>query len=221
MLFVFQIPGLPQNAPAKFDQFLKIAVPVLSALVPALLASAFKWAQDHDRKRRRADLIEQLSKLAKNISELPELPASSGDASIRLRLALNAEMESVLHELTVLQTHVGRRVIGVSSIAFRMRSALLLFMPKGGAAWLLHLAFYFSLTFLAFMTLGFFAEKSDSSADAVSPGMMIVIYVILGIPPLIFRYFAIRIHRRQCAQLEAAKAARAVGEAAAAGSQRG
>jgi hypothetical protein len=205
-----QIPdALPKDAPKKFDQFVKIAVPLLSALVPALLAAAFKWLQDHDRQRRRADLIEHLSKLAKNISELPELPESSGDAMTRMRSALNVEMESVLRELNLLQTHVPRRVIGipgVSSIASRLKLALLLFRPKGVAAWLLHLAFFGSCLFLAFMSLGLFASSSDASTTPTSPGIVLTIYIILGIPPLIFRHFAVRIHRRQCAQLETAAA---------------
>lgn len=202
-MLAFQIPGITAGAvPPRFDQFLKIAVPVLSALVPAALTTAFKWAQDHDRQRRKADLIERIAKLAKNISELPELPSPSGDATDRVRSALHVELESALRELTLLQTHVSRRVIGVSSITSRLRSALLLYWPKGLIAWMLHIAFFVWLFFLALMTLGFFTGKDDPELSNTSPIMLICIYAVLGVPPLIIRYYAARIHRRQCARSE-------------------
>ena len=239
--------NLPPDAGKKFDNFTKIAVPILSALVPAAVAALFKWLQDHDLRRRRSSLIEQLAGLAKHISELPELPAPSSDAVVRMRMALNSELESGVRELTQLQAHVPRRLAGVtpgvSSIVPRLRSMFLWWRPRGLAAWTLHLAFYGSLVFLAFMTLGFSVETSEKKADTAlhqldakipapapaaapkstsdskptSPGTVIGIYVIFGIPPLIFRHFAAAIHRRQCAAdaaVAAAQAVRAAGAAA-------
>lgn len=239
--------NLPPDAGKKFDNFTKIAVPVLSALVPAAVAALFKWLQDHDLRRRRSSLIEQLAGLAKHISELPELPAPSSDAVVRMRMALNSELESGVRELTQLQAHVPRRLAGVtpgvSSIVPRLRSMFLWWRPRGFAAWMLHLAFYGSLVFLAFMTLGFSVEGSEqkgeealhqidaqapapavapapkpaSSSEPTSAGTAIAIYVIFGIPPLIFRHFAAAIHRRQCQAAAtlaaAAEAVRAAGPA--------
>jgi hypothetical protein len=238
--------NLPPDAGKKFDNFIKIAVPILSALVPAAVAALFKWLQDHDLRRRRSSLIEQLAGLAKHISELPVLPEPSSDAVVRMRMALNSELESGVRELTQLQAHVPRRLAGVapgvSSIVPGLKSMFLWWRPRGFAAWILHLAFYASLFFLAFMTLGFStdgseqrgeaelhkldtkipapaaapAPKQQSSSEPTSAGTVIGIYVIFGIPPLIFRHFAAGIHRRQCAAdavLAAAQAVRAPGPA--------
>jgi hypothetical protein len=204
MLIVSFAPYIPPDAHKGFEEFLKAAVPVISAIVPAAIAAFIKWAQDHDQQRRKADLIERIAKLAKNISDLPPASESGTGATDRFRAALDLEMESLLRELTLLQSHVSRRVIGVSSIASGLRSALLLYRPKGFAAWTLHLAFYLSLLLLAFMSLGFFASTSDHTTAPTSPGVVIFIYIMLGVPPLILRFYAARIHRRQCANLQAA-----------------
>jgi hypothetical protein len=246
LLATDSIPNnLPPDAGKKFDNFTKIAVPILSALVPAAVAALFKWLQDHDLRRRRSSLIEQLAGLAKHISELPVLPEPSGDAVARMRMALNSELESGVRELTQLQAHVPRRLAGVtpgvSSIVPGIKSMFLWWRPRGFSACMLHLAFYASLIFLGFMTLGFSVDGSEQrgeaelhkldtkipapaaaptpkpagSSEPTSPGIVIAIYVIFGIPPLIFRHFAAGIHRRQCAAdaalAAAAQAVRAAG----------
>lgn len=207
------------NAPAdpsgKYDQLVKFLLTILATLVPAAVASIFKWAQDHDLQRRKADLIERISKLAKNIADIPELSSSDNDTSSRVRAALNLELESALRDLNFLQTHTARHVIGVSSLTSKLRAALLWYRPSGFAAWTLHLAFYATLILLFVISLGLIAVKDIKDASESGPAVYIVIYVILGIPPLILRYFAARIHRRQCAQSEARVLASADGPVAA------
>jgi hypothetical protein len=228
--------NLPPDAGKKLDAFAKIAVPILCALVPTAVAAVIKWLQDHDLRRRRTGLIEELARMAKNLAELPELPDSA--AVERMRVALNAELETGVRELIQLQAHAPRRAVGVSSIVPWLKSMFLWWQPRGFAAWMLHLAFYASLLFLAVMTLGFSAEGSEKKADAAlhaldgkttpvvaapaqsagdndppSTGTVVAIYIFFGIPPLIFRKFAASIHRRQC--LADAAAIRAAEEAAA------
>lgn len=227
--------NLPLDAGKKLDSFVKIAVPLLCALVPTATAAVIKWLQDHDLRRRRAGLTDDLTKLAKNLADLPLMPES--DAVQRMRSALNAELDTGVRELMLLQTHVSRRPVGVSSIVPGLKAMFLWWRPRGFKAWMLHLGFYASLLFLAIMTLGFSAEQSEKKADAAlhkldgktapaapvvsaptpdpasrdnseptSAGTVVTIYVLFGIPPLIFRYFAAGIHRRQC-QADAARAA--------------
>lgn len=221
--------NLPPDAGKKLDSFVKVAVPLLCALVPTTAAAVIKWLQDHDLRRRRAALTDDLTKLAKNLSDLPAMPDS--DALQRMRDALNAEMEMGVRELVQLQAHVPRRTPGVSSIVPGLKSMFLWWRPRGFAAWMLHLGFWASLIFLAFMTLGFSAEQSEKKADAAlheldgkttpapvstqqtppnpeptSAGTVVAIYVLFGVPPLIFRRFAAKIHQRQCLA-DAARAA--------------
>ncbi len=182
---------------ATMDTILKVA-----PLVPAFLAAMFKLLEDHGRQTHKAALIESISKLAKNISELPELPPSDRSTTSKVREAFQVELERSYEELTALQRRSPKRAVGFSSITAGLRSALLLYRPRGAAAWFLHLAFYGCLLFFAFMTIGVVAGASDPTSYHVTPGVTIVIYTILGIPPLILRYFAIKIHRRQCAASE-------------------
>ena len=59
------------------DRFTKYVLPVLALLIPGAVTAASKWILDHSNKRRKAELAERVSTLAKNISELPVLPLSS------------------------------------------------------------------------------------------------------------------------------------------------
>jgi hypothetical protein len=101
---------------------------------------------------------------------------------------------------------------------------------------MLHLGFWVSLIFIAFLTLGMSADSSEKKAAAnqhvtenntaqtttsntsqnpeapTSAGTAVLIYVLFGIPPLIFRHFAAGIHRRQCME-DAARAAAVQGMA--------
>jgi hypothetical protein len=208
-------PARPATGSA-LETILKIA-----PLLPALLAFGYKWASENGRDRRRTNLIERMATLAKNIAELPQLPGESGDATTRVRDAFQAELEGSYHELVLLQAHAPHRTFGVSSVTLGLKSAFLFFRPRGFKAWILHIAFYVSLVLLAFLTLGFAVEKSaehtataiaqqakevdssgtDAQDEPISPGVIIAIYVLFGTPPVVFRYFAMKIHRRQCAPI--------------------
>ena len=188
------------------DTILKVA-----PLVPALLAVVFKLAEDHGREKRKQTLVDAIAKLAKNISDLPVLPDS--DATARLRDAFHVELEHAYSELKTLQTKTPRRTVGLSSITAGLRSAFLLYRPRGIAAWLLHLAFYTYLFVFALITLGLVAMFSDPTMRSYK-GVEIFIYTLTGIPPLLLWYFAMKIHRRQCAAVEAAHTAKMTESAA-------
>ncbi len=192
----------------------KVVWPALATLAPTAVIAAFKWAQDHTHTRRSVQLTQRISELAKNISELPVLPLPSATAAVTPQSALTAELESALRELTALQTRASRRPTGVSAVTTvttKLRAAFLLYRPKGVAAWTLHLAFYLYSVFMIFVlisvvsdqTAPFFNTKSFS--DFV-PDLFAFIFVfgVVGIPPLIIRYFAAKIHRKQCAQMQSA-----------------
>jgi hypothetical protein len=182
------------------DTILKVA-----PLVPVFVAAVFKLAQDHGRETRKTALIDAIAKLAKNIADLPELPDSS--ATARLRDAFHVELEHAYAELRTLQTKAPRRTVGLSSITAGLRSAFLLYRPRGVAAWLLHLSFYTYLLLFALITLGLVAMISDPRMKG-GAGIEIFIYTLTGIPPLLLWYFAMKIHRRQCAAADAAHAAK-------------
>jgi len=238
--------NLPPDAGKRFDGFVKIAVPLLCALVPTAAAAIIKWLQDHDLRRRRAALTDDLTKLAKNLADLPQTLDS--DAVQRMRVALHAEMEFGVRELVLLQAHAPRRTVGVSSIVPGLKSMFLWWWPRGLKAWMLHMGFYASLLMIGILTLGFSAEKSEqkaqqkaeaairaldgtpqpqsvapakavdqtrASTEPPSASTLVAIYILFGIPPLIFRYYATAIHRRQCQEDAArAEAIRAVADAA-------
>jgi hypothetical protein len=128
------------------DEFSKFVGLAVVGLVTTAVGGLVKWVQDHSSKRRGAELTARISMLAKMISDLPEVPLSSATPAVTPRSALTAELESAVHELTALQAtaRAGRRFTGFSlaSTIARVRSAFLLYRPKGWAAWTLHLAFY-------------------------------------------------------------------------------
>lgn len=197
----------------KPDGFTKYVLPAVATLIPAVITAASKWILDHSHQRRSAELTERVSTLAKSISELPVLPLPSVNPAITPQSALTAELEAALHELTALQTRTRRSFSGVSSITSMVRSALLLFRPKGVAAWILHLCFWAYLPCFIFVLsasgAGDFLPKAGDTGATPSDFLFNLFFFftafgILGIPPLIIRNFAVKIHRKQCAQAQTA-----------------
>ena len=205
------------NDPTTPDKFTKFVLPVLALLIPGAVTAASKWILDHSHQRRSVELTQRVSTLAKNISELPVLPLSNVNPNITPQSALTAELEATLHELTALQTRTRRSFSGVSSVTSMVRSALLLFRPQGFTAWILHLSFYAYLPcFIFVLSAGFAGSVLSEAGDTGGTPSDIVFrliffftaFGILGIPPLIIRHFAAKIHRKQCAEAQAAAAKR-------------
>jgi hypothetical protein len=207
MIFTDQIPNdVQQQLSAKVTLLSKVVWPALATLVPAVITAAVRWTQDHSRKRRSAELTERISALAKSISELPELPLTSSTLAVTPRSALTAELDSAVLELTTFQTRASRRFTGVSTTTAKVRAALLLYRPKGLAAWALHTAFYVYSIFIIFCLVAVMADESSplistktASDFFTSLLAFLFIFGVLGIPPLIIRHYAAKIHRRQCA----------------------
>ncbi len=223
MLFADTLPNVANDvhhATAKMMLLYKVVWPALATLVPAGVMAAFKWAQGHSRDRRSTDLTDRISTLAKIISELPSIPFTTATPAVTPQAALTAELESAVHELTSLQIRSTHRFTGVSTFTAKVRSALLLFRPKGWLATALHTAFYlYSITLLA-LFMAMVADRTDplistSSASDFSLDLLgvLIVFTVLGIPPLILRHFASSIHRRQC--VEAKRQAAAVSPVAA------
>ncbi|MGA3011115.1 MAG: hypothetical protein ABSD72_12725 [Terracidiphilus sp.] len=205
------------NDPTAPDKFTKFVLPVLALLIPGAVTAASKWVLDHSHQRRSAELTERVSTLAKNISELPVLPLSNINPNITPQSALTAELEATLHELTALQIRARRSFSGVTSITSAVRSALLLFRPQGATAWILHLCFYAYLPcFIFVLSAGWAGAVLPQAGDTGGTASNIIFgliffftaFGILGIPPLIIRHFAVKIHRRQCAEAQAAASKR-------------
>ena len=195
------------------DKFAKYVLPVLALLIPGAVTAASKWILDHSHQRRSAELTERVSTLAKSIAELPVLPLPSVNPAVTPQSALTVELEAALHELTALQTRTRRSFSGVTSITSMVRSALLLFRPKGFTAWVLHLCFYAYLPcFIFVLSAGFAGAVLSKAGDTGGTPSDIVFrlvffftaFGILGIPPLIIRHFAVKIHRKQCALAQVA-----------------
>ena len=198
--------------PPKPDTFTKYVLPAIATLIPAAIAAASKWLLDHSHKRRSTELTERVSTLAKSISELPVLPFPSVNPTITPQSALTAELEAALHELTALQTKTGRSSGSVSSITSIIRSTFLLFRPRGVTAWILHLCFYAYLPCFIFVLYAGWAGNDLPKAgatEATPSGFLfnlfffVTVFGILGIPPLIIRHFAVKIHRKQCTPAQA------------------
>ncbi|HTJ30578.1 MAG TPA: hypothetical protein VL346_08765 [Acidobacteriaceae bacterium] len=235
--------GASNDTVKKLDHLVTVVVPLAGALIPTAAAAMIKWLQDHDLRRRRASLTEDLTKLAKNLADLPPMPESP--AVQQMRAALNTEMEAGVRELLLLQAHAPRRSMGISSVAWGLKSMFLWWQPRGFKAWMLHLGFWASLLVIGFLTIGMSEDSAkkkaaisqhasstqslpDTSSSAATtqgndadvpttPLTVVMIYVLFGIPPLIFRHFAAGIHRKQCmedaARAAAVQAARANGAA--------
>jgi hypothetical protein len=222
MMFTDQIPTDVHQISAKVTLLSKVVWPALATLVPAGVTAAFKWAQDHSRKRRSSELTGRISELAKSISELPELPAASTKPAVTPRSALTAELESAVLELTALQARASHRVPGVSTITAKVRDALLLYIPKGLGAWTLHTAFFLYSFFLIFCLYAVMTDPGSTPFVSTKPTsefitellVYLLMFGVLGIPPMIMRHYASKIHRRQCAQSQAAIPSAAAGSAA-------
>jgi hypothetical protein len=193
--------------------FAKYVLPAVATLIPGAITAASKWILDHSHKRRKAELTQRVSTLAKSISELPVLPLPSVNPAITPQSALTVELEATLHELTALQSRAARSFSGVSSITSMIRSALLLFRPRGAMAWILHLSFWAYLPCFIFVLsagwAGDFLPKAGDTGATTSDFLFnlfffFTVFGILGIPPLIIRHFAVKIHRRQCALAQVA-----------------
>lgn len=199
-------PGRPDSA------FAKVLLPAIATLIPAAATAAVKWMLDHSRKSRSVELTQRVSALAKNISELPALPSPGANPAVTPQSALTAELDVVLHELTALQTRARHNFTGFTSVTSKVRSAFLLFPPKGAKAWALHLVFYAYLPcFLFVLYAGWGSSVLPQAGDTGPPEDIVfnlffffTVFGILGIPPLIIRYFAVKLHTSQCAQAQIA-----------------
>jgi hypothetical protein len=212
-----------QQLSTKVNLLSKVVWPALATLVPAGLTALAKLVQDHSRKRLSEQLTDRISRLARSISELPEvsLTTSSG---VTPRVALEAELNAAVNELTVLQFRASHRFTGVSITTTRLRAALLLYRPKGFAAFTLHTLFYLYSFGLIFCLVAVMADQSSPFISTASAGAFfsdllafIVVFGVLGIPPLIIRHFAAKIRRRQCLESSGPVLASAVAPVSASG----
>lgn len=195
---------LQQQLSTKVNLLSKVVWPALATLVPAALTALAKLAQDHSRKRLSEQLTDRISKLAKNVAELPEISVAAANG-VTPRSALEAELNAAVNELTALQYRASHRFSGVSISTTRLRAALLLYRPKGLAAFTLHTLFYLYSFGLIFCLVAVMADQSSPFISTASAGAFfsdllafVAIFGVLGVPPLIIRYYAAKIHRRQC-----------------------
>jgi hypothetical protein len=218
MIFTDQLPSdVQQQISAKVTLLSRVVWPALATLVPAAATAAFKWAQDHSHKRRSAELTERISTLAKSIAELPEVSLTGATSAVTPQSVLIVELESAVRDLIALQTKANRRFTGVSTTAAKVRSALLLFRPKGLTAWTLHVTFFVYLFVLVFALLSIMTDQSApfistaTTSDFVTDLFaFIFLFGVFGIPPLVIRHYAVKIHRKQCAEAQASAPAAVV-----------
>jgi hypothetical protein len=197
-----------QQLSTKVNLLSKVVWPALATLVPAALTALAKIFQDHSRKRLSEQLTDRISRLAKSVSELPETSVIAANG-VTPRSALEAELNAAVNELTALQYRASHRFTGVSTTTTRVRAALLLYRPKGLAAFTLHTLFYLYSFGLIFCLVAVMADQSSPFISTASAGAFfsdllafIAIFGVLGIPPLIIRYYAAKIHRRQCLEAQ-------------------
>lgn len=202
---IFSDPVEVPNISAKVTLLSKVVWPALATLVPAVATAAFKWVQDHTTKQHSTQLTERISALAKQIAELPVLPQSSSGSSVTPQSALTCEMESAIRELTAIQARVAtRHRMGLTTTTAKIRAAFLLYRPKGLAAWTLHLTFYVYSFALVFALVAVMTDQTSPFISSVSDAFaFIFLFAVFGTPPLILRYYAAKIHAKQCVQVQA------------------
>ncbi|MDE3199692.1 MAG: hypothetical protein KGN79_02130 [Acidobacteriota bacterium] len=174
----------------------RVVWPALAALVPTAAIGAFKWLGEHSSKRRAAVLSDRVAALAKQIADLPALPLDKMACGTSPQSALTSELDFALRELSALQAKVNlRHRLHIFSTTAKIREALLLYRPKGKAAWLLHLTFYlYSVCFFILICL----VPNQQDSFIVNLGWVTAFTIVLGIPPLIMQHYAARIRARQC-----------------------
>jgi hypothetical protein len=176
----------------------------LAALIPLASGALLKMLQGHSHERRSTELTQRISSLTKTIHDLPQLSLPGTALGVTPQAALTAELQSAIHELTVLQNSPSRG-FAFSTFTAKIRSALLLYQPKGLAAWTLHIVFYaYLICFVVIMWAGFLPDNtsdlgpaSQHESFAFKLFLFIFVFGVLGVPPLIIRYFAARIHEKQ------------------------
>lgn len=201
MNFANDVPPVPKN----LGPFAQLVVPALITLIPALITAAFKAFQDHSRIRRSSDLTDRICKLSKDISELPELPGAAVEIPVHPRQALIAELNAAICEITSLHSRAAHRVTVVSTSAWtKVRSALLLYRPKGLLALMLQTTFYlYSLVMIVFL-ISLLSDKTQplisihpASEFMIDLFLLVVFTGLFSIPAVILRNYAIRIRRKQ------------------------
>lgn len=199
------------------DFLSKVVWPALAALVPAAGTAIFKIGQDHSRARRSVQLTERISALSKMIADLPELPTSANSVRVSPRDALITELNLAVSELCSIQSKVHLNFRSFSSNASaRLRSAFLLYRPKGFRAVVLHGMFYVYSTGAALCLMLFLigagtsdttetSALTDSSHSSFYSALLgfVLLVAIFSIPAMVIRHFAARIHRRQTAEPQA------------------
>jgi len=201
MILANDVPQVPKN----LGPFAQLLLPALVTLIPALLTAAFKTFQDHSRIRRSSDLTDRICKLSKDISELPELPAVAVELPVHPRQALVAELNAAICEITSLHSKPAHRVTAVSTSAWtKVRTALLLYRPKGALALMLHTTFYlYSLVMIVFL-ISLLSDKTQplisihpASEFMIDLFLLVVFTGLFSIPAVILRNYAVRVRRRQ------------------------
>lgn len=201
MFFIDPVPS-PAQITKDVSFSSKVLLPSLAALVPMAMSAAFRWGQDHSHSRRRIALTDRMSALFKMIADTPEVAIANMGDGATTHTVLTAELISVTRELASLQVRADRHMF--SSATARMRAALLLYLPHGALAWALHIIFYL---YFALLIMGMTSVLMSPHDPEFWTG--ILGFAVMGIPPLIIRYFAARLHRSYCAQQAAAAAAAA------------
>lgn len=175
---------------AKVDLLSKFVWPALAAIIPAAITAVVKWSQDQSRSRRRVALADRLIVLGKAVREFPKTDEAADLSSPRS--VLLAEIDALAQELAAVQLRIETRQSTTAATlagTSRFRAAFLLYRPHGLGAWALHLMFYASVVILLFALLGMAMNPSELREGLIG-------FAVLGIPPLIVRYYASRLHQR-------------------------
>ncbi len=170
----------------------KIASTILATLIPAAVTAVVTWTQEHSTTRRRLDISQRMLSLAKSISEFPEIPPHTA-AAHDPRAVLSDELNLLSEELKTLQAKSVKRPAAYTTVPDRLRQAFLIYRPYGPLAWILHIIFYIYAPVLVLIGLFVMLDIHDPDFRFI-----FLAYVILGVPPVVVRYFAARLHRKHC-----------------------
>ena len=166
------------------------------------LGGRFGFLERFIAPKRKSELLEQIGKLSETMSKMQELPEWAADMSAEIKTALKAEMEIKLSEFKRLQSPTKWEYSGGLSVKNWFKYCFLWWRPRGFSAWCFHLSYYLMLALVIITSLIFLTEILSSApgthVDSADVTIAIILYTILGVPTMVVRFFAAKIHRHQC-----------------------
>jgi hypothetical protein len=146
---------------------------------------------DLGRSLRNPDMAQDAQRLLKKLRERHDLLAITAHDIDEL-----LDSRQPPSQPTRIQDPIQKASLATQNVSF-VRRALLLFLPANGKAWLIHVCFYFIVTFCLLGLLGLAIEPYDSKTgeSTWAYGLLGLVF-LFGLPLFVLQRAAMRIHNR-------------------------